>query len=202
MVKTKQQKISTKEKILEAALRLFNEHGCGAVSTNHIAKECGISPGNLYFHYTNKSEIIRSLYERMLVDWDLTQNTIAMDGDVLTYIRQLLNLAAELYWKYRFIHRELATLCMEDKILDTRNKEVLAKRRQENTIVIHVLIAKKYLRELSGEEIEFLVDMTWLISIFWQPYIQMQQTTMDEAAIKKGAQMIEALLEPYRTGSR
>lgn len=198
MVKTKQQKISTKEKILEAALRLFNEHGCGAVSTNHIAKECGISPGNLYFHYSNKAEIIRALYERMVADWDTTQSKIPLNDDVLAFTRLLLNLAAELYWKYRFIHRELATLCMDDKILDAKNKEVIATRKKEDAMVLHMLVSKKYLRELSGKEIEFLVDMTWLISIFWQPYIQMQQTTMDEAAIKKGAQMIEALLEPYR----
>lgn len=116
MVKTKQKKILTKEKILDAALTLFNEQGCGTISTNHIAKECGISVGNLYFHYANKSEIIRALYERMLADWDTTQAKIPMDDDVLVCVRLLLNLAAELYWKYRFIHRELAALCMDDEL--------------------------------------------------------------------------------------
>lgn len=198
MVKTKQKKTPTKDKILDAALALFNEQGCGAISTNHIAKECGISPGNLYFHYSNKAEIIRALYERMVADWDATQSRVPLDDNALICIRLLLNLAADLYWKYRFIHRELATLCMDDEILDARNKEVIASRKKEDAMMLHMLVSKKYLRELSTKEVDFLVDMTWLISIFWQPYIQMQQTALDAEAIRKGADMIEALLEPYR----
>ncbi len=198
MVKNKQTKIPTKTKILDAALTLFNEHGCGPISTNHIAKECGISAGNLYFHYANKSEIIRALYEKMLTDWDEMQAKIPMDGDVMSYIKGLLALAANHYYEYRFIHRELVTLCMDDEALDVRNKEVITRRKKENTMILSMLVARKYLRELSADEVEFLVDMTWLISIFWQPYIQMQQVKPDEAAIHRGAKMIETLLEPYR----
>src|SRR6266567_9459354 len=54
----------TRDRILEAALRLFNERGTAAVSTNHIAAEAGISPGNLYYHFADKQEIIRALHER------------------------------------------------------------------------------------------------------------------------------------------
>src|SRR5215210_4307966 len=54
---------STKERVLGAALRLFNEKGTAAVSTNHIAEAAGISPGNLYYHYRNKEEIIAGLWE-------------------------------------------------------------------------------------------------------------------------------------------
>ena len=44
----------TKEWILETACRLFNEYGTAAISTKRIAKEMGISPGNLYYHFKNK----------------------------------------------------------------------------------------------------------------------------------------------------
>ena len=58
----------TRKRILETALRLFNEFGTAAVSTNRIAAEAGISPGNLYYHYRNKEEIIRGLVEDLLAD--------------------------------------------------------------------------------------------------------------------------------------
>ena len=54
----------TRGRILNTALGLFNEQGTAAVSTNHVAAEAGLSPGNLYYHFTDKQEIIRALHER------------------------------------------------------------------------------------------------------------------------------------------
>ena len=53
--------MKTKDKIIATAIDLFNIHGTKAISTNHIAKEMGISPGNLYYHFRSKNDIIRSI---------------------------------------------------------------------------------------------------------------------------------------------
>ena len=54
----------TKEKILVVALDLFNRHGTRAITTNHIAEACDMSPGNLYYHFKNKEQIIFALFEK------------------------------------------------------------------------------------------------------------------------------------------
>src|SRR5436309_8608324 len=64
------EKMKTKERIVETAIRLFNEQGTGAVSTNHIAQALSMSPGNLYYHFRNKEEIIRAILERMMTRWE------------------------------------------------------------------------------------------------------------------------------------
>lgn len=57
--------IDTKEKILQAALRLFAKDGYEAVSVSMIANDLGITKGALYKHYKNKRDIFESILERM-----------------------------------------------------------------------------------------------------------------------------------------
>ena len=54
----KESKQNTYQRIIESALVLFNEEGERNISTNHISAHLGISPGNLYYHFRNKDEII------------------------------------------------------------------------------------------------------------------------------------------------
>ena len=54
----------TAERILEVTLALFNRFGEPNVSTTLISAELGISPGNLYYHYPAKDELINALLER------------------------------------------------------------------------------------------------------------------------------------------
>ena len=54
----------TAERILEVTLELFNRFGEPNVSTTLISAELGISPGNLYYHYPAKEELINSLFDR------------------------------------------------------------------------------------------------------------------------------------------
>src|ERR1700710_1320294 len=54
----------TAERILEVTLDLFNRFGEPNVSTTAISAEMGISPGNLYYHYPAKDELINTLFDR------------------------------------------------------------------------------------------------------------------------------------------
>ena len=54
----------TAERILDITLELFNRFGEPNVSTTLISAELGISPGNLYYHYPAKEELINTLFDR------------------------------------------------------------------------------------------------------------------------------------------
>jgi AcrR family transcriptional regulator len=112
--------MNTRERILAMALRLFNESGTGAVSTNHIADALGISPGNLYYHFHNKEEIIRALFEQVFARWD---QLYTMPGDrlpTLADLQQLVRATFGVNWEYRFIYRELIALLRRDDQLQRR----------------------------------------------------------------------------------
>ncbi|MDG0794983.1 TetR/AcrR family transcriptional regulator [Cohnella ginsengisoli] len=56
-----------RQRILGAALRLFDRHGAGQVSMNQIATEAQIGPGTLYRRYRNKSELCLDLMKDNIV---------------------------------------------------------------------------------------------------------------------------------------
>ena len=60
--------MSTKQKILDQALHQFNTDGVEKITTRHIAKELGISQGNLHYHFPNKEEIITQLFTDFLTE--------------------------------------------------------------------------------------------------------------------------------------
>ena len=70
--------LKTKDRILQISLQLFNERGERTVTTNHIAAEMNISPGNLYYHFRNKQEIIKELMEQYQQE---TLNLLALPDD-------------------------------------------------------------------------------------------------------------------------
>lgn len=56
--------MKTSERILEQARHLFNAHGVSAVSTANLAESLNISPGNLYYHFNNKQDLLVQLCEQ------------------------------------------------------------------------------------------------------------------------------------------
>ena len=73
--------MKTKDRILLTSLKLFNEQGERNVSTNHIAAYLNISPGNLYYHFRNKNEIVYQLFLQYQAEVQSFM-TLPQDGDI------------------------------------------------------------------------------------------------------------------------
>src|SRR5580704_14808976 len=110
---------ATQLRILLAAVALFNEHGTAAVSANRIAERCGISKGNLQYHFRTKREIIYAVFQQAIaeMDSDWYQDHLAptLEHMAAMYVRQL-----QLILKYRFFYREMADLLRQDPRLRKR----------------------------------------------------------------------------------
>lgn len=62
--------------IREAGLRILEQEGPKALTTNHIARVAGVSIGSLYRYYPNKEAIVADVYEAH------TQNELTVFSDV------------------------------------------------------------------------------------------------------------------------
>src|SRR5688500_14620869 len=122
--RTKKKPRRTAERILEVTLELFNRFGEPNVSTTLISAEMSISPGNLYYHYPAKDELINALFDRY--EKALGEILQAADGvenveDAWLFFHMLF----ELIWGYRFLYRDLNDLLSKNRRLETHFQFVL-----------------------------------------------------------------------------
>ena len=98
---------STKDRITEAALRLFSEKGYLGASLSDIAKQVGISKAALYKHFASKQEILDHIVARMdELDTERSQR-FSMPGNELGGTAAYKEIPAEkirAYSKAQFLH--------------------------------------------------------------------------------------------------
>ncbi|GAA3693424.1 TetR/AcrR family transcriptional regulator [Zhihengliuella alba] len=63
-VHTAQEAPSARERILDAASRLFAEHGVRAVGVARVISEAGVAKATLYAHFPSKDDLVRAYLER------------------------------------------------------------------------------------------------------------------------------------------
>ena len=123
----------TRERILETSLALFNRFGEPHITTADIADEMNISPGNLYYHFRNKDDIIGELYaayEATVVP------LLAVPDDPPPGIEDLwfmLHVLFERMREYRFLYRDLDEITSRNRKLAQRFADLL--RRFDRTVI-------------------------------------------------------------------
>ena len=191
----------TAERILEVTLELFNRFGEPNVSTTLISAELRISPGNLYYHYPAKDELINTLFERY--ERALGQLLGAAPGvrnveDAWFFMHSLF----ELIWQYRFLYRDLNDLLSKNRLLETHFQTVLTDKaravrgllaRRERSGALHIDA-----REVGPTATSMVVVLTYWLSF---EYVRDPRRALEpesaQAALMRGAHHVLNLLMPY-----
>jgi len=189
--------MSNKTRILEVALKLFNEQGSMQVSTNHIAAEAGISPGNLYYHFHNKEEIILALFQKMIPEWDANLGKMEYVKDGLAHIEKLLGTLYEVIWDYRFIHRELSPLLQTYPSVRELCIPMLRLRLDEIRGLIQHLQVDGLLATEQASRLDSLANSMLFIPLFWLNYLDAIGETPNEKNINKGIDMMRDIIAPH-----
>ena len=200
MVKGKPKR-RTRERIVETALALFNQFGAPNVTTTVIADDLGISPGNLYYHYSNKDEIVNTIlatFEREI------EETLAAPADGDTRVLSVediwlfLHLLFEIIWKYRFFYRDLSDLVSENRTLEMRFKQILAHKIATARLLCEGLVRAGDMNA-NSHELEALSSNMVLVATYWLSFefARNPRLTQDSAALSRGVYHVMAMIAPF-----
>ncbi len=192
--------MKTRDKIASAALLLFNENGERNITTNHIAADLGMSPGNLYYHFKNKEAIIAQIFEGYSVELLAGFKPLDEQQDSLDQLKRYLECIFTLMWKYRFFYANLPQILQRDEILHTKYLAVQKKSQINLHAIFKSFIALKFLN-IKDKEVKTLVTSLHLINFSWLSY----QTSMSlssnitEQVVQQGMLHMTNTMKPYTT---
>ena len=191
--------MKTRDKIIDTAIQLFNERGTKTISTNHIAAEIGISPGNLYYHFRNKEDIIRAIFEQMDA-YGVGQYQIILNNyppGTIEALEQTFIMIQEYNWRYRFFKRELTALIMNDTLLKERFQATNRQMQDMIRFTIDGGIANGNIKPMSAAYKEHFVDAIWLVALFWLNYLEVGGEEVNESTLRRGNDVVLTVLTQY-----
>ena len=186
----------TRQRILDASLAMFNAQGEPNVTTNHIADELEISPGNLYYHFRNKDDIIEHLFGKYeeRIDSALAAPSGRLPG--LEDVWLQLHLVFECIWDYRFLYRDLVDILSRNRRLRIRFARIL-KRADEQAHVVMRGLSQAGVMRASAAELDAAATNVLVISTFWMNYASARGDKDEQRSIRDGIVQVMMLLAPF-----
>jgi AcrR family transcriptional regulator len=192
--------VKTRERILKAALALFNERGEAHVSLAQIAGKLGISEGNLWYHFRTKRDLVAALFAELeeRIDRNLSREPASAGndlGDFGDYARQ----SFRDIWEYRFLYRHRFDP-EEESALAQRMAALIERAHRHTERILAEMVARK-LFAASPQEISDLAVNAWILSRYWLDYLQERHgiARISEADLQAGVKQLFALYHPYLT---
>jgi AcrR family transcriptional regulator len=191
----------TAERILEVTLDLFNRFGEPNVSTTLISAEMNISPGNLYYHYPAKDELINSLFDR----YEKGLNELLGAADNVRHIEDawlFFHMLFELIWQYRFLYRDLNDLLSKNRRLETHFQFVLKNKSIAVRSALDGLSRGSSIR-IDSREVDPVATAMVVVLTYWlsYEYVRDPRNALEPesagAALLRGAYHVLSLLTPY-----
>ncbi len=192
--------MNTKERIIQSSIALFNEHGERAITTNHIAAHLGMSPGNLYYHFKNKNDIIRHIFAGYATHLAESFTPIEEGQSTLTQLEGYLDGLASLMSRYHFFYDNLGDILGRDATLKEQYITMQTRLFEQVYSVIEGMHHADII-EVAQEDITQLVHMLKLMVSAWTPYIKSQTSegVISQEAVYQGIVNVVMLFKPYGT---
>jgi AcrR family transcriptional regulator len=191
--------MSNRDRILELALRLMNEEGAEAAGTTRIAAELGISPGNLYYHFENREEIVRILFDALEAEFRATLVDDAEPPLSPARFADFYLRSFDLAWRYRFFFGGLLGLLRRDDVLALRYRALQDWALVELEKIASQLVKDGSMARPRGRDgLRSVALNTWLIWMNWIRFLQISgKDVIKREDMVAGVGQLFDVLAPY-----
>lgn len=190
--------MDTKEKIILAAIELYNSKGINA-TTRHIAEKISISAGNLHYHFKHTDDIIIELYNRLSAEFD--QLMKSFDGFESINHEMLKSFSDQSFiisYKYRFILLNFVEIGKRVPFIQLSYQQLILRREVEFNNIFRKLVASGYFRSDVPDEVwNSLVKQFFIISDFWLSHNELVDRLDEQPAALAYSKLIGHVLFPY-----
>ncbi|RYU95177.1 TetR/AcrR family transcriptional regulator [Emticicia agri] len=193
--------MTTKQRILQTALQLFNQYGVDTVTVRHIAKELGMSHGNLCYHFPNTDAIAETLYEQLIEEL----NNVIEEPSVFNTInlQAFYTLAAfvfEKLYKYRFLIQDFISLTRRNPRLKQKHRDLVASRRVFFRMGMEAGIQAGFLKpDIIKGQYENFFNQLFIIGDFWLASAEILFEGKEEDKLPTYLNIAFTLIVPYLT---
>lgn len=146
--------MNTKEKIIATSLALFNEQGIDSITIRHIAKEMGISHGNIQYYYKNNNEIILALYQQLAAHFNAMINAMEPGNKIeMATFRTSVKYSFRLMYEYRFLLLHFVEVVRRVPEVREHYRELSRQREVQFQLIFKQFVGQKLFRADIPEEI-------------------------------------------------
>ena len=187
-----------KEKILQQALQLFNEHGVSTVTARMICDQLKISLGSYSYHFPDKKKITSSLYLQLVSEIEAVYQ--AMQGEtptILTYLESHRRLFL-IQEQYKFFYLNLVEILATNEEVKALYQNRRAEEKQLAHQVFHYYMGSGILKKDTSEaQIERLIDVGQILNDFWPIDAAVSPTKAATDRLVHYMKICCGLLEPF-----
>lgn len=192
--------MKTRDRILHTSLALFNDIGEPNVTTLLISDELEISPGNLYYHFKSKSDILNEIFAwyeaEMLKLLDVPSEPMDIEDQWF-----FLHLVFETIARYQFLYKDVVNVLERHEQVKARFRRIIAKKKQACLQVLNNLASHAHI-SASPSEISALSENIVMAATFWISYATVAEDQLDDSTLSRGVYQVISLVVPFLEGEQ
>lgn len=200
IAKTRSKGEETRERIFQLALEYFNRNGIEYVGIRELARELGLSPGNVSYYFPTKDDLVIEITRRLSAENTRLFQQVEKDLSLTSFIELFVS-AFQNHHQFKCIFMSFVHLMKHYPAMGEGYTAIQQKRRSALTKDLLDLSKLGLLkRDLTKSEAERLTLIISHLARFWiQEAEVLLKAYTTERVIRHYAGLIAVTIEPYAT---
>lgn len=194
--------MKTRDRILHVSLELFNVEGEADTTTIDIANELDISPGNLYYHFKGKDQIIAELFKQyeFALSNTLTapiERPLSEDKSSVEDNWYYLYVVLEEMYQYRFLYQNLDNILQRYPDIKRSFRRIMQLKRAAMYAICQTLLQQEVIDARDNQLLGLADNMTITLT-FWFNYEELLHDEREpHITIHQGVLQLLTMVAPY-----